>query len=127
MPTLERTGMAGVLTLSGFAGNGFRVGEARFPQGIILWPEVAEDWNPPSFDALSADDLALLERADPPLELLLLGTGAALRRPAKAFSEAMAARGIGTEPMDSRAAARTYNLLAGEGRRVAVALYPLDA
>ncbi|HRN60556.1 MAG TPA: MTH938/NDUFAF3 family protein, partial [Chiayiivirga sp.] len=31
------------------------------------------------------------------------------------------ARGIGLEAMDSAAAARTFNLLAGEGRRVVAA------
>ena len=61
-----------------------------------------------------------------PGDLLLIGTGARLRRPARALTEALGALGIGLEPMDSRAAARTYNLLAGEGRRVAAALYPLD-
>src|SRR3546814_7589600 len=85
------------------------------------------DW---SSDVCSSDlpgDFAALDNADPPLDLLLIGTGAQLRRPARALIEAMNARGIGVEPMDSRAAARTYNLLAGEGRRVGAALYPLDA
>ncbi|MDP9198497.1 MAG: MTH938/NDUFAF3 family protein, partial [Pseudomonadota bacterium] len=36
---------------------------------------------------------------------------------------AFAARGIGLEAMDNRAACRTYNLLLSEFRNVAVALY----
>src|SRR3546814_19451571 len=71
---------------------------------------------PPALDALQPGDFAALDNADPPLDLLLIGTGAQLRRPARAMIEAMNARGIGVEPMDSRAAARTYNLLAGAGR-----------
>ncbi len=127
MPTLERAGMGGVTTLSGFSGNGFRIGDTLFPTGVLLWPEDALQWAPPAFDALQAGDFAAMDGADPPLDLLLIGSGKKLRRPARALIEALNARGLGVEPMDSRAAARTYNLLAGEGRRVGAALYPLDA
>ena len=127
MPTLERAGIEGIVTLSGFSGNGFRVAQAVYPDGVIIWPEAAEGWAPPAFEALSPDNFAVLEKADPPLDLLLIGTGSRLRRPARTLADAFAARGIGIEPMDSRAAARTYNLLAGEGRRVGAALYPLVA
>lgn len=126
MPTLERAGMGGIVTLSGFSGVGYRIGDGIFPTGILLWPEMARQWSPPPFDSLTPDDFAALNEAEPPLDLLLIGTGARLRRPVRALTEALGALGIGMEPMDSRAAARTYNLLAGEGRRVAAALYPLD-
>ena len=126
MPTLERAGMGGIVTLSGFSGVGYRIGDGIFPAGILLWPEMAQQWSPPPFDSLTPEDFAALNAAEPPLDLLLIGTGVRLRRPARALSEALGALGIGVEPMDSRAAARTYNLLAGEGRRVAAALYPLD-
>ena len=36
---------------------------------------------------------------------------------------AFARRGVGFEVMDTRAAARTFNVLAGENRRVAAVLY----
>jgi uncharacterized protein len=36
--------------------------------------------------------------------------------------QALIAAGIGVEVMDSSAAARTYNIIAAEGRRVAAAL-----
>lgn len=127
MPTLEKAGMGGVVVVDGFSGDGFRIGETRFDGGLLIWPERAEDWSPPLFDALAPADLGALDAADPSLDLLLLGTGATLRRAPKPLVEALNARGIGVEPMDSRAAARTYNLLAGEGRRVGAALYPLNA
>jgi uncharacterized protein len=50
--------------------------------------------------------------------LVLLGSGARQRFPAPAVLAACLTRGIGIEVMDNAAAARTFNLLAGEGRRV---------
>ncbi|MFN3606674.1 MAG: MTH938/NDUFAF3 family protein, partial [Cypionkella sp.] len=42
-----------------------------------------------------------------------------------AFIAALDQAGIGVEPMNTPAAARTYNVLLGEGRRVAAALLPV--
>jgi len=127
MPTLERAGAGGILAISGFTGNGFRIGEGIFPAGMIIWPEGAGEWTPPALSELEEGDFSLLNPVDPPLDLILIGTGAALRRPSRLLIESLNHRHIGVEPMDSRAAARTYNLLAGEGRRVGAALYPLNA
>jgi len=41
------------------------------------------------------------------------------------FREALEEAGIGVEPMSSPAACRTYNVLLGEGRRIAAALLPV--
>jgi uncharacterized protein len=59
-------------------------------------------------------------------EFLLLGTGKTLVRPPRALAEALGARGIGIEAMDSRAAARAWGVLRAELRWIAGALYPLD-
>ncbi len=53
------------------------------------------------------------------LQILLLGTGPRQRFPSPELFLETAARGIGLEVMDSQAACRTYNILAGEGRQVA--------
>jgi uncharacterized protein len=57
---------------------------------------------------------------------VLLGTGARLARPPVAALAPLLTRGIGCEVMDNAAAARTFNLLAGEGRKV-VAAFVLPA
>lgn len=53
-------------------------------------------------------------------ELVLLGSGVRQVFPPAAFLAAFLSHGIGIEVMDNAAAARTYDLLAGEGRRVVV-------
>ena len=55
----------------------------------------------------------------------MLGTGAAQVFPPAAVMAACLSRGIGIEVMTNAAAARTFNVLAGEGRRV-VAGFILD-
>ena len=54
-------------------------------------------------------------------EVVLLGTGSRQRFPSAAFMAGFLRQGIGIEVMDNAAAARTYDLLASEGRRVVAA------
>ena len=51
-------------------------------------------------------------------ELIVLGCGAAQAFPPAATLAACLRRGVGLESMTNAAAARTFNVLAGEGRRV---------
>jgi uncharacterized protein len=56
-------------------------------------------------------------------ELIILGTGPTNVFPPRELVFALARRGIGLECMDTAAAARTFNVLSGEGRSVAAVLY----
>ncbi len=87
---------------------------------IVTRDAVLEGWQPPATDALTLEDFARLLPLEP--EVVLLGTGDRQQLPAPALYAAFAARGIGLEVMDNRAACRTYNVLLGEYRDVAVAL-----
>ena len=78
------------------------------------------DWLAPSFDALSAAHFEQLLTLRP--ELVVFGSGERLRFPAPALLRALIGQNIGVETMDTRAACRTYNILAAEGRRVVAAL-----
>jgi uncharacterized protein len=54
--------------------------------------------------------------------LVIFGSGARLRFPPPAWLQALMRQRIGIETMDTQAACRTYNILAGEGRSVLAAL-----
>ena len=109
--------------VSGFSGGGYRIDDNVY-HALLITPVRADGWEPPALDALTVDDLAPILDLDPQPEFILLGTGAALIRPAPALIAAIEARGIGVEAMDSRAAARAWAVLRGEGRWIAGALYP---
>lgn len=70
--------------------------------------------------ALLASDFAAL--AELPVELVIYGSGARLQFPPAAWLAPLMAKRIGLETMDTEAACRTYNILAGEGRDVAALL-----
>ncbi|TZG25138.1 Mth938-like domain-containing protein [Sphingomonas montanisoli] len=108
--------------IRGFSGAAFRIEDRIVPGGVILTPTSAVDWNPAGVDSLSLADLAGALDGDPTPEFLLLGTGPTLRRPPPAFIEAV---GVGVEIMDSRAAARMWNVLRAEGRWFVAALMGL--
>src|SRR3569623_2921391 len=110
--------------VSGFSGGGYRIDDNVY-RALLITPERADGWEPPALAALTADELAPILDLDPAPEFILLGTGPARVRPAPALIEAIEARGIGVEAMDSRAAARAWAVLRGEGRWIAAARYPL--
>ena len=78
------------------------------------------DWHCTRFEQLTQEHFTLLAKTRP--ELVIFGSGARLRFPPPAFLRALMAERIGVETMDTLAACRTYNILAGEGRQVIAAL-----
>jgi uncharacterized protein len=54
--------------------------------------------------------------------MVIFGSGKRLRFVRPALLQGLINRGVGVETMDTQAACRTYNILAGEGRHVAAAL-----
>ena len=78
------------------------------------------DWNCAHFEDLTEEHFTMLAATQP--ELVIFGSGARLRFPPPAFMRALMQRRIGIETMDTLAACRTYNILAGEGRQVIAAL-----
>lgn len=111
----ERAALGPVVT--GFAGTAIKVDGMARDGGVILTPQAAVDWDGADFDA--AADI------DPLPEFILLGTGATLVRPHPDIIASYEARGIGIEPMDTRAAARAWTLLRTEGRWISAALRSL--
>ncbi len=103
--------------LRGADGRSALVNDRRLERSFIVAPDrLVEDWPPTDVLALSAADLEPLLALEP--ELILLGCGGVQAFPPPETMAACLARGIGLESMTNAAAARTYNILAGEGRRV---------
>lgn len=97
------------------------VNQVRRTHHLLLLPALAaRDWPVAGFDTLKAADFDALVQSHP--DVMLLGTGARQRFPARPLALALRQLKIGLEVMDTHSACRTYNILVGEGRKVAVAL-----
>jgi uncharacterized protein len=103
-------------------GNGeLRVNENVYRGAVILSSStLIEEPDIQNLDALVALDVARTLALGP--EMVLLGTGERQVFPAAAFGAQFLRAGIGFEVMDTSAACRTFNVLAGEQRRVVAML-----
>lgn len=91
-----------------------------FHKSILLTPQqVVEDWDVKSAAGLTLADVEKIAGLQP--ELVLLGTGERQVFPPAEVMAGFLRRGIGIEAMSNGSAARTYSLLAGEGRKVLAA------
>lgn len=87
---------------------------------LVVTPDALERWDVPALtDLTSAHFEALLRHAP---EVVILGTGPTLSFPDPRLGRALVSARVGLEVMDTKAACRTYNILAGEGRKVLAAL-----
>lgn len=59
------------------------------------------------------------------IDVLFIGTGADIAHLPAALRQNLEEAGLGVEAMATPAAARTYNVLLSEGRRIAAALSPV--
>lgn len=107
-------------TISGHGPGWVAVGAEKITHNVVLssrgerlpWAASFEELGPGHFEQL----------AQLGVEVVIFGSGRRIRFPQPAWVAALAARRIGVETMDTPAACRTYNILAQEGREVAVAL-----
>lgn len=114
--------MPTTLTIRSVSDREIRIGDDVYTDTIALTVEtVFDDWPAKELSKLAEGDFSRLLHVNP--EIIVLGTGASNVFPPRELVFAMARHGIGFEVMDTRAAARTYNVLAGEGRQVAAVLY----
>ena len=86
---------------------------------ILARDRAIEDWAATDVAALTPQQLEPILALKP--DVVLLGSGARQQFPSQAVLGALLQRGIGVEVMDNAAAARTWNVLAGEGRNVVAA------
>lgn len=111
----------GYLFFRGCTADAATVVDRVLTKSFLLVPDrLVEDW--PVTDAEGFDTPAAEAIAELAPEVVLLGTGIRQVFPPREALVALLRRRIGVEVMDNAAACRTYNLLAGEGRRVAAAI-----
>ncbi len=118
MNLIEVTFDDGALPVEGYGPGFFRVGGKLFDGPVLITPFAARSWGG------LADRAALMALAGQ-ADVLFLGMGAEIAHAPADLRKALEAAGLGVEVMASPPAARTYNVLLSEGRRIAAALLPV--
>lgn len=108
--------------IQSYGDGGFRVSGTRHEGSVLIFPGQTSAWPVVGIDALTLDSLSAVLRADPAIELLLIGTGARMAMIPPALRRQFRDHGVMIDAMDTGAACRTYNVLLAEERRIAAAL-----
>jgi uncharacterized protein len=107
--------------IRGYDASSLRVGDTLITRSCLIDAKhLLQDWPVNDVAMLHVDHFEPAFAWQP--EIIILGTGARQTFPSPTLSAAIRSRGVGFEVMDMGAACRTYNVLLGEGRRVAVGL-----
>ncbi|SEK17572.1 Mth938-like domain-containing protein [Pacificibacter marinus] len=108
----------GAVPIDSYGPGFFRVQGQLHNGAMILMESEARAWG-------GYDDVAPLLALETRVDFIVFGTGTGLAYLPPALRSALDAVGIGAEVMATPTACRSYNILASEGRRVAVALLPV--
>ncbi len=110
------------LVIRSVSAGAIRINDEIHSESLALTAdELLGAWPETPVASLVPEDFETVLAAGP--EVVLLGTGPANLFPPRELAFAFARKGVGLEVMDTPAAARTFNVLASEGRRVAAILY----
>ncbi len=90
---------------------------------ILCAVQGPKTWSANSYEDLTQANFDELLAFQP--ELVIFGSGNRIKFPPPRLLQGLIHKGIGVDTMDNGAACRTFNVLAGEGRRVLMVLLPL--
>lgn len=115
---------AGRQIIESYGAHRFRVGGQLFESSIIVFPERTLAWAPGNASEITLASLDEVVRAGVAgqVDVLLIGCGVRMVMLPAELRRGLREAGVVTEPMDTGAACRTYNVLMAEGRKVAAAL-----
>ncbi len=112
--------------IAGYGDGGFRMGESRFEGSMLVTPSGFYPWDVMNKDDISIENLKPVFDAYQSIEILIVGMGKSMAFLPKDIMTECADKKIAVEVMDTGAAARTYNVLLQEGRKVTAALIAVE-
>jgi uncharacterized protein len=108
--------------IDAYGNGGFRFAEMSHRGSILVLPSGIRAWVPTDPKAIDRTSLRPVLAEGRAVELLLIGTGLDIAPFPDTLRRWLKEAGIGLDVMQTGAAARTYNILMAENRKVAAAL-----
>ena len=112
--------------IDAFGAGGFRFAEMSHRGSILATPGGIRIWPVMRFAELTLESLGPVFDEAEAIDFLILGIGHEIAFLPASLRDPLRKVGITVEAMATPAAARTYNVLVGEERRVAVALIAVE-
>lgn len=104
--------------VEGYGPGFFRIGGEVVEGGMLTAPTGTGGWG-------GYEDVEPLLALAGQVDVLFMGTGAEIAHLPADLRDQLEGVGLGVEVMASPSAARTYNVLLSEGRRIALAVLPV--
>ncbi|WP_046118217.1 Mth938-like domain-containing protein [Ensifer aridi] len=108
--------------IDAYGNGGFRFADMSHRGSVLMLPSGVYAWDVSEGDPLAVEKFQRVLAEAREIEVLLVGTGREIRPLPKELKAALQAVGISSDPMNTGAAVRTYNVMLAESRAVAAAL-----
>lgn len=108
--------------IDAYGNGGFRFADMSHRGSVLMTPAGIRAWDVTDARAIDRTALRPIQAEAGAVELLLVGTGLDIVPLSDSLRRWLKDAGIGLDVMQTGAAARTYNILMAENRKVAAAL-----
>ena len=107
--------------IDAYGNGGFRFAGMSHQGSLLVLPSGMHRWDVIELASLKPEDFEPVFAEERDIDFLLLGTGAAMFRPARPILEIFARQNLPIDFMSTGSAVRTYGVLLAEKRKVAAA------
>jgi uncharacterized protein len=122
MPDFLAGFLPGQYEIDAYGKGGFRFSDMSHRGSLLALPSGMRAWEVSALSDTAPPDFAFVLAEASMIELLLIGAGRDIASLPQAVRDVLREAGIRVDVMQTGAAARTYNILLGEKRKVAAAL-----
>lgn len=112
--------------IQAYGDGGFKVTGVAYSGSIVVYADQTVEWAASALDEITPENLAEITARKDDIDILLVGCGPTFAAIPKGLRAFLKEHDIVLEWMDSGAAARTFNVLIAEERRVAAAILAVD-
>ncbi|KAM4582940.1 NADH dehydrogenase [ubiquinone] 1 alpha subcomplex assembly factor 3 [Fundulus diaphanus] len=123
MTVIKNEADSGILIHS-YSPAGFNVDGNRVFGPCVLLPPAILQWKVGSYEDITEESISLFHMLEPPIEILVLGTGSRVERINPSVLALLKRKRIAVEVQDTPNACATFNFLNTERRLVAAGLIP---